>query len=295
MKSNIEQLIIDNKKEKSRKECSKILTIWHLSFYIIISFCFLILYLKLKIKNEIIKEYQQKASVFELNNTIKIIENQAEEMQIQSKLLDSSKRIEHNLKSALDKNLKKAKEANTTLLNNIESLKRYRKLSPQLLSYDDFNKAENLTNCIFVSDCYIMTRDGFSAKAFHDRCDGLKPTLTLIQAINDIMIGGFTRASWEGNELKYDKDAFLFSLKFNDVYFIIENRPAINASPDLLPTFGRDDLFVSEKKTYYQSVLNSFSTSKNNTIPNEEFDTKLDFFVKEIKVFHLNCDNDKEK
>jgi hypothetical protein len=39
---------------------------------------------------------------------------------------------------------------------------------------------------------YQGTRDGFTAKAFHDHCDGKADTFTIIQDTNGSVLGGFT-------------------------------------------------------------------------------------------------------
>lgn len=50
---------------------------------------------------------------------------------------------------------------------------------------------------------YRASVDGFSAKNFHSKCDGHKPTLTLIREnCNNFIFGGFTSAAWSMNEGK---------------------------------------------------------------------------------------------
>ena len=41
-----------------------------------------------------------------------------------------------------------------------------------------------------------MSRDG-DLKAFHRYCDGIRPTVTIIQADNGTMFGGYTDIPWE--------------------------------------------------------------------------------------------------
>ena len=50
---------------------------------------------------------------------------------------------------------------------------------------------------------YRMTRDGASAKVFHELCDGKGPTVTLIQGFGDTpdyIFGGYTDISWASPE-----------------------------------------------------------------------------------------------
>ena len=72
---------------------------------------------------------------------------------------------------------------------------------------------------------YRGSRDGFSARDFHSKCDGHANTLTLIKPVNSPNIfGGFTSCAWESIagknfKSKSDPNAFLFSLVNKD------NRP----------------------------------------------------------------------
>lgn len=38
--------------------------------------------------------------------------------------------------------------------------------------------------------------------------------------------------------------------------------PAINAHPDLLPSFGLKDIYIENEKASYQTVLESYDTFK---------------------------------
>jgi hypothetical protein len=70
------------------------------------------------------------------------------------------------------------------------------------------------------------SRDGFGAKAFHDRCDGRANTLTIIQDTDGNVFGGFTPVEWaspvwnnqggdKNNTLRGDDSlrSFLFTLR----------------------------------------------------------------------------------
>ena len=71
---------------------------------------------------------------------------------------------------------------------------------------------------------YRGTRDGDSAKKFHEKCDNKAPTIVLCKDKTGQIFGGFTKAEWDskGQHPKYDKDAFIFSLT-NDKKFISKN------------------------------------------------------------------------
>ena len=60
---------------------------------------------------------------------------------------------------------------------------------------------------------YRASFDGFGAKDFHLKCDGVKDTLTIIKTTQSYIFGGFTNIAWDSsNKSKIDHNAFIFSL-----------------------------------------------------------------------------------
>lgn len=76
----------------------------------------------------------------------------------------------------------------------------------------------------FLSEClekpyktellYRASRDGYTSRVFHKKCDNKGASITIIQSEHGLMFGGFTSLSWENSESwKIDqKDPFVFSL-----------------------------------------------------------------------------------
>ncbi|KAJ4460607.1 hypothetical protein PAPYR_3250 [Paratrimastix pyriformis] len=63
---------------------------------------------------------------------------------------------------------------------------------------------------------YRGSRDGFTAEAFHSRCDGAHPTVTLIRSAAGAVFGGYTTVPWSAPpraEGHADPAAFLFSIR----------------------------------------------------------------------------------
>ncbi|XP_068752362.1 serine-enriched protein-like [Montipora capricornis] len=63
---------------------------------------------------------------------------------------------------------------------------------------------------------YRASKDGFSAAAFHEKCDGHSPTLTVVLSSNGSLCGGFSDQPWQsdiprGKYIPSDR-AFLFTL-----------------------------------------------------------------------------------
>ena len=106
---------------------------------------------------------------------------------------------------------------------------------------------------------YRATLDGFSAKNFHEKCDGVKKTLTVIKSQQGFIFGGYTDEAWSSKYASVnDTNAFLFSLlnPSNSPIVIkcnhLEN--AIYCNPNNLSIFGgiydfkeyQNDLFIAD-------------------------------------------------
>jgi hypothetical protein len=114
-------------------------------------------------------------------------------------------------------------------------------------------KAQLFNLCGFDSNqqqwdlLYRGSLHGFKSSNFHEKCDNIAKTLTIIRATSGNIFGGFTEATWDqtsGN--KQDNNAFLFSLVNSDntpVKIEIANgkeREAIYCDVKYGPTFGTD-------------------------------------------------------
>jgi hypothetical protein len=63
---------------------------------------------------------------------------------------------------------------------------------------------------------YQGSRDGFSSSSFHDKCDNVVKTLTIVNVNSDFnyTFGGYTEQTWDSsNTFKKDLNAFIFSLR----------------------------------------------------------------------------------
>merc|ERR1719320_1545538 len=68
----------------------------------------------------------------------------------------------------------------------------------------------------FGERIYSSTVDGFTAKSFHDKCDEVGATLTVIKLKNDVVFGTFVPLSWESpkaGKTVESQEAWLFDLK----------------------------------------------------------------------------------
>ena len=129
---------------------------------------------------------------------------------------------------------------------------------------------------------YRGSRDGTSATVFHNKCNSIKKTLTIIKTTNNYVFGGYTGAAWS-NTAGYvsDSSAYLFVLRRGStvsslIHFGVSSAyNAIYNHPSNGPTFGynydiripdRFDINIgsSINKTYYNSsygYINSYIDS----------------------------------
>ena len=111
---------------------------------------------------------------------------------------------------------------------------------------------------------YQGNRDGFTAEAFHSKCDGHANTLTIIKPTNSPNIfGGFTSATWDSvSKFKLDPNAFIFSLineesqifKMKVKHDHIKN--AIYCDSGYGPQFGYDIQIYYDQTDDFESCSN---------------------------------------
>ncbi|CAF0815814.1 unnamed protein product [Brachionus calyciflorus] len=132
---------------------------------------------------------------------------------------------------------------------------------------------------------YRATHDGFSAANFHQKCDNISSTLTIIQTTTGEVLGGFTEQTWAPSaSYKNDPNAFVYNLKNNNRYKLkIKNiKQAIYCHTNYGPTFGsRHDLFVCDNS----NISNSSYCYMGKAYDCYDATEKLMFTTREIEVF----------
>ncbi len=119
---------------------------------------------------------------------------------------------------------------------------------------------------------YRATRDGFTGKAFHSKCDGKGNTITIIKNNLNYVFGGYASSAWNssGNYIK-DPNSFLFSLRRAGVSFIDKftiKRPeyALLGNSSNVPTFGAADILIFNQSNTTIGSRTNFGHSYN--LPN---------------------------
>ncbi|CDW86247.1 UNKNOWN [Stylonychia lemnae] len=100
---------------------------------------------------------------------------------------------------------------------------------------------------------YKATRDGFTARSFHNLCDNQGATFSFIQSQQGYVFGGQTSLSWtspDSTQCCTDNDAFVFNLTMNTLHKQYQNfDQAVNHHQDYLMAFGNgsngSDIYIS--------------------------------------------------
>jgi hypothetical protein len=141
-----------------------------------------------------------------------------------------------------------------------------------ILSYEECLSLAEMTQSTKGNLLYRATRDGFTAQAFHLRCDQKKNTITIIKNNLNYVFGAYASSEWNSHgDYINDPNAFLFSLKRNGVSFqdkfIIKNpNYALYGQTNCGPTFGSGhDLYICNQSNIshgcYSNLGNAYKTS----------------------------------
>ena len=207
---------------------------------------------------ELIKKFQNKENLID-NLIMQIGElketNQNLEKEIKQIKSENAKIKENfiNFKKEITKDVNELKNKITSLEKNSPSMH-----SKIIKKNDEFdfvierlkrvnlneNQNENQNNEIKYFEniefllLYRASKDGDRSKIFHEKCDKVKNTLTIVKTKKGLRFGGFTSQTWDGDgDDKKDINAFCFSLDRKKIYNSIKGKNAIYADPGYGPAF----------------------------------------------------------
>ena len=136
---------------------------------------------------------------------------------------------------------------------------------------------------------YRGSRDGTSATVFHNKCNSIKKTLTIIKTTNNYVFGGYTGAAWS-NTVGYvtDSSAYLFVLRRGSTVSSVLHSDvssagyAIYNNPSYGPNFGWD-IHIPDRFDINAGTSRHFYYSSNiaSYIPSS-------FHVSDVEVFQIN-------
>ena len=216
-----------------------------------------------------------------LKNKISIIENELNE--IKNWKNQKEKEIE-NLKE-LNKNKIILKDIDSKIFKNAEEIEFIEK---RLKKDNEYLKDRKLE----LKLLYRATRDGGNASDFHQKCDYIKGTLTLLKTTKGFRFGGFTNESWDGDKgYKKDKSAFCFSLDFKKIYNVKTDK-AIYAYSSCSASFGYN-MFYIQNCCFKNSVKTDDGLNinyDNQKIKSEISGGEEEVQVVEVEVFQVLFD-----
>ena len=249
----------------------------------------------------------------ELENKIKNLENM---IYNQNNKINN---IEKELKEQKDKTQKIIKwknEYNTQLqqiqkikinnitLNKIDSLiiNKYEELEflENRLKYNNILKDKN----IIFKLLYRSSRDGSNTQTFHNKCDNIMGTLSIIKTTKGMRFGGYTEQYWNGGSngcsKKDDKNiCFCFSLDLFKIYNFNDNSNfSIYCYYDNGPSFyniNETDIFYICNNNGSLIGYTNYQT-KHNSFGKFDYDYEINngqqkFSVVELEVFQILFDN----
>ena len=143
------------------------------------------------------------------------------------------------------------------------------------------------------------SRDGYTAAAFHNKCNNQGATLTVIVSDKGNVFGGYTKESWgyspSGGTYKYDSTAFVYSLTHKTKCARQKNQSySICDGSGYGPIFGGgcDIIIVDNCNTSnYNYCRPNHSGYSSYELPPGADNTYLagscNFYVKEIEVYSV--------
>jgi len=136
---------------------------------------------------------------------------------------------------------------------------------------------------------YRATKDGDSASIFHNKCDNIRDTLTLVKTTNGFIFGGYTNEIWNGNAYKKDDKAFCFSIDLQKIYKNKKTVYTIYCHPDYMSAFGAYFFAVYDNCLSEGGMMND---GLNNRYDNQQKENEINngeqnFGITEVEVYKI--------
>jgi hypothetical protein len=149
---------------------------------------------------------------------------------------------------------------------------------------------------------YRASEDGFTAKAFHEKCDDFKKVLIIIKSDLNHVFGGYSAKGWspKNSGYSYDSDAVLYSHINKDaepcvikcsmpdyaIYYDSNFGPVFGAGMDLLVANNSNETWDSSCRlgySYKHPFYDDYSEEAKSFLAGSHY-----FKIEEIEVFKLN-------
>ena len=174
--------------------------------------------------------------------------------------------------------------------DSITTINKYKEY--ELIKIGLYNQVEELKDkLIKLKLIFKSSRDGWTAKDFHQFCDDKCSTISIIKTKDNNLFGGYLNIKWksEGGST-YDKKSFLFSFNKNKIY-PTTGEYACTFEKDRGPYFSHAinifNDFKASKKHYVRTKGDMTYCWKNVFYDYELNDYREYFDIEEIEVFQV--------
>ena len=131
-----------------------------------------------------------------------------------------------------------------------------------------------------------------NASSFHQKCNSIPNTVSIIQTTKGYKFGGYAEKTWEngnGTRIKDDK-SFVFSIDYMKIYNHVNGTNAILHNNYFGPTFAcclclYNDFSKNENNTRVKNSANHYYSGFNRDY--ELSDGEQYFSVAEVEVFQI--------
>ena len=142
---------------------------------------------------------------------------------------------------------------------------------------------------------YRGTRDGMNASSFHQKCNSIPQTVSIVQTTKGYKFGGYAEKTWENHNGIWIKDdkSFVFSIDHMKIYNHAQGTDAILHNNDFGPTFHcciylRKDFSNNQNYTCDKNTANQCFSGFNRDY--ELNDGEQYFSLTEIEVFQVELE-----
>ena len=136
--------------------------------------------------------------------------------------------FENKSKKDLNKNVEISFDIKSNIIPNFKDFK---------FIYDEICKHLKKKEIKFIQR-FNASKDGDSAKKFHEKCDNIGPNISIVKTKDNLIFGGFTVNNWSPQDMvKKDDLAFLFNYQTKKIHNITKGENAIYCFNNVLINF----------------------------------------------------------
>ena len=197
---------------------------------------------------------------------------------------------QENKKKINEKKINNLKNIFNTYLNSLESKlittnDQLELIKTGIKNFDNKKK-------IKIKLLFRASRDGDNNKSYHEKCDGISPSISVIKTKTGYTFGGYTDCSLNSTSgCTRTNNSFIFSFDKMKIYKGVDGG-YFHCGTDCGPWFcgcigvDGDNYFKTENS--YQWEINRFKYFEGFTEEYELVGGKRHFSIEEVEVFHLN-------